>query len=337
MTADSSSNKGFYGECVYRQLLLSIDLKRSMAMVSARISLTLVCFLALLAATMTAQPEFSDWSAPRNLGPVVNSNANDGGPALSKDGKSLYFASNRLGQFGGNDIWVSQWDDETQSWGLPSNLGPVINTTATEFSPNLSRDGHWFFFHSNRPGSSVPGLDIWASYREHVQDDFGWQPPVNLGAGVNGPGLDIGPSFFENEDIGIPQLFFASNRPGGPGGADIYVSQLQSDGIWGAARLVPELSSSLPESSVSVRFDGLEAFIARPGPFGAFDLWVSVRKSVFDPWSTPAVLGALVNSSGSDQDPHIAPDRESLYFSSNRAGGYGGSDLYVVTRTRHKP
>jgi hypothetical protein len=305
-----------------------------MAMV--RISLIFVCLLVVLAVSVTAQPEFSDWSAPRSLGPVVNSSANDGSPALSKDGKSLYFASDRPGQFGGNDIWVSQWSDETQWWGPPSNLGPVINTTATEFSPNLSRDGHWLFFHSNRPGSFVPGLDIWASYRDHVHDDFGWQPPVNLGAGVNGPGLDTGPGFFENEEIGMPQLFFGSNRPGGPGGADIYVSQLQPDGTWGAAKLVPELSSSQPEPSISVRFDGLEAFIARPGPFGGFDLWVSVRESVSDPWSAPVVLSALVNSSGVDMAPHIAADRQSLYFSSNRTGGLGGTDLYVVTRNRHK-
>ena len=52
----------------------------------------------------------------------------------------------------------------------------------------MSRDGHWLFVHSNRPGSFVPGSDIWVSCREHVHDDFAWEPPVNLGPGVNAPG-----------------------------------------------------------------------------------------------------------------------------------------------------
>jgi hypothetical protein len=72
------------------------------------IALTVVVLLALCASSPTAAPEFSDWSAPMNLGPIVNSSSNEGGPAVSKNGRSLYFASTRPGQLGGNDIYVSQ-------------------------------------------------------------------------------------------------------------------------------------------------------------------------------------------------------------------------------------
>ena len=123
------------------------------------------------------------------------------------------------------------------------------------------------------PGGFTPGLDLWASYREHVHDDFDWQTPVHLGAGVNlASSSEIEASYVENEDGGAPLLFFASNRPGGIGAFDIYVSELLADGTWGAATLVPELSSTLPDQAVSVRFDGLEAFIVTgvpPSPAGS--------------------------------------------------------------------
>lgn len=302
-------------------------------MVTLRAAVTAIALLILLTSYPTAAPQFTDWSEPINLGPAVNSTFNDGAPAVSKDGRSLYFASNRAGQFGGNDLYVSQWDDATGWWGPAVNLGPLVNTTATEFSPTLSRDGHWLFFHSNRPGSFVPGLDIWVSYREHVHDDFAWQAPMNLGSGVNAPGLDTDPSFVENDDLGVPQLFFSSNRAGSN---DIYVSDLLPDGTFGPALIVPELSSPSMEPGVSVRFDGLEVFLfsSRPLSQGGFDLWTATRETVFHPWSEPTNLGPLVNSQSNDNEPHIASDRQTLYFSSNRTGGMGGADLYMTTRAR---
>jgi hypothetical protein len=309
-------------------------------MVILRAALAVVALLVLLTSYPTAAPNFSDWSEPVNIGPSVNSPFNESAPTVSKDRRSLYFASNRPGQFGGNDLYVSQWDDATGWWGPGVNLGPDVNSAATEFSPNLSRDGHWLFFHSNRqPGGFTPGLDIWASYREHVHDDFAWQAPVNLGAGVNAPGLDTGPSFFENDDIGVPQLFFASNRAnlGVPGAVDIYVSDLMPDGTFGPARLVPELSSPQPEPGLSVRFDGLEVFLfsARAGGQGAgFDLWTAMRDTIFHPWSEPTNLGPIVNTPFNENDPHITSDRQTLYFTSGRPGGMGGADLYVTTRAR---
>ncbi|HZJ30832.1 MAG TPA: hypothetical protein VFD21_04645 [Vicinamibacterales bacterium] len=55
---------------------------------------------------------------------------------------------------------------------------------------------------------------------------------------------------------------------------------------------------------------------------------------MFEPWSLPVNLGAGVNSVDLDFDPHIASDRQTLYFTSTRPGGFGGQDLYVTTRTR---
>jgi hypothetical protein len=100
--------------------------------------------------------------------------------------------------------------------------------------------------------------------------------------------------------------------------------------------LVRDLSSALQEPHLTVRFDGLEAFVTRGIPPNAFDLWVSTRKSVFLPWSEPVNLGPVVNSVAADESPDIGSDRRTLYFSSNRVGGVGAQDLYVATRTRRQ-
>jgi hypothetical protein len=169
------------------------------------------------------------------------------------------------------------------------------------------------------------------SYRQHVHDDFDWQAPVNAGLEVNSLVGEQNPSFVENDDTGVPQLFFAR-------GLDIYVSDLLPDGTFGPAVLLPELSSAALDGGFSVRFDGLEAFFisTRPGGIGGADLWTATRETVFDLWSVPVNLGPLVNSVAQENDPHIAADRETLYFQSNRPGGIGGHDLYVSIRTKHK-
>lgn len=298
-------------------------------MVSRRFALTAMGFVLLAVSSPTAAPDFSDWSAPVNLGPNVNSAFGDTAPAVSKDQLSLYFSSTRPDGLGGNDIWVSQRNSVGESWGPPTNLGPVVNTIFGDFQPSLSRDGHWLFFTSGRPGFGSG--DIWVSYRAIVRDDFGWQPPVNAGSGINSPGNEQNPNFFENDDVGVPQLFFSNATDG------IYVSDLLPDGTFGPARPVVELDSTALDRSPSVRFDGLEVFFQsnRPGSFGLLNLWTATRDTVSDAWSEPTNLGPLVNSLAIDGDPEITSDRETLYFVSNRTGGVGGFDLYVTTRAKH--
>jgi hypothetical protein len=299
------------------------------------ITLALTVLLGVVAYYAEAASKFSDWAAPVNLGPVVNSTFNDFGPAVSKDGLSLYFSSDRPGGLGPNDIWVSQRDSADDAWGPPVNLGAPVNTAFEERTPNFSRDGHWMFFVSNRPGG-FGGDDLWVSWRTNIRDDFGWQPPVNLGSGVNSAGFDAGATFFENEEEGTPLLFFGSIRAGGPGGADIYVSAQIADGSFGPATLVSELSSPQAEQRPTIRFDGLEMilFSTRPGSVGGADLWSSTRRTVSDPWSAPVNLGAVVNSTSNDAPSYLSSDGRVLFITSDRPGGFGGLDLYVTTRER---
>jgi Tol biopolymer transport system component len=232
-------------------------------------------------------------------------------------------------------MYVSQRASVDDPWGPPVNLGPTVNTTSSEGNPAFSRDGHVMFFQSDRPGG-LGSRDIWASFREHTHDDFAWQPAVNLGAGVNSAADDNGPSYFENEEEGAPQLYFASNRPGGLGGLDIYISEQAADGSFGPAMLLTELSSPGGDSRPSIRHNGLEIFLQsdRAGTTGALDLWVATRESTLDAWSTPVNLGATINTAFAEQNPYLSSDGETLFFASDRPGGFGGPDLYMGTRTK---
>jgi len=298
------------------------------------LTLTALVMLGLATYSPAAAQKFSEWSPPVNLGPTINSASWDFAPAISKKGLSLYITSNRPGGFGSRDIWVSQRATLDDPWGTPVNLGPNINTIYGEATPNFSRDGHWMFFVSNRPGG-LGDYDIWTSWRAHTDDDFGWQPPMNLGAGVNSAALEWSPHYFENEDVGIPELFFHSNRPGGLGGSDIYVSARASNGSFNPAVLVRELSSPQEDGGPSLRHDGREIFFEsnRPGGVGGRDLWVSTRETTRDAWATPVNL-TEVNSAGEEARSAISSDGLTLFFASYRPGVIGGLDLYMSVRTK---
>ncbi len=298
------------------------------------LSCSAIVFVSAFTASSGAQ-KYSDWSTPINLGPVVNSTAIDRGPAISKDGLSLYFASTRPGGVGAEDIYVSQRETRDSEWGPAMNLGPNINTTSLEMVPAFSRDGHLLFFSSNRPGGFGMS-DIWVSRREHTHDDFGWQPAENLGLGVNSASLESGPNYFESDEGGAPQLYFNRTGPGGPGTSNFHVSEQTADGSFGAAVLVVELSSLGDVARSSIRHDGREIFFHsnRPGSINTFDLWVATRETVFDAWSEPINLGPTVNSGPLDVQPYISSDGETLFFASTRPGGFGLTDLYMSTRTK---
>ena len=191
--------------------------------------------LILMASSIGGQQTPGPWTLPQNLGCAastpagVNSAFDDLGPAVSKDGSSLYFGSTR--PTAPDDLvldanlWVSQWNSESEHWGTPTFLGTTMNSPGSDNVPALSRDGHWLVFNSDRPGGRG-GVDIWVSWREKVHDDFSWEAPLNLGPLVNTSIFDGGASYVENDEGGSPQLFFSSGMT--QLSTDIYVSEFQN-------------------------------------------------------------------------------------------------------------
>ncbi len=160
------------------------------------------------------------WSEPVNLGPPVNSGAWESQPSVSPDGKTLYFTSNRDGNLGPMDIWVTRQIREGQ-WSVPENLGPVINTSGREMSPFIHPDNKTLFFASNGH-MGMGGFDLFYSTRG---EDGEWQEPVNLGYPINTYSdeisLVVGAS--------VKEAYFASEQPGGEGGTDLYFFELYEE------------------------------------------------------------------------------------------------------------
>jgi len=292
--------------------------------------------------------EFTELTAPENLGSPISTEFGEAGPFISKDGLSLFFNSNRPvpgsncpGGLAGIDIYVSQRAAVDDPWGEPVNLGPNINSCFDDQTSVLSPDEHRLYFASNRPGG-FGGIDLYVSSRQERRDDFGWRPPKNLDGNVNTLGGQFGPSLFEDDVTGITILYFSSNPTGVAGTSDIYASALDVDGSFLPAVLVAELSTPCPPTPVGcndifpgIRRDGLEIFLVsnRSGGLGLLDIWSSTRASTSDPWSTP-VNRTVVNSTADDFRPVLSFDGRSLYFGSNRLGGFGGNDIYVSTREK---
>jgi hypothetical protein len=122
---------------------------------------------------------------------------------------------------------------------------------------------------------------------------------------------------------------------------NIFVSTLQPDGSFGTPTLVQELKSNVQgppggDGPVSIRNDGLEMVLNWSTVQGVFidsDLWISRRRSLMDPWSTPQQLGATLNTSFAEGSPSLSCDGTAMYFASTRTGGSGGTDIWMRMRT----
>jgi len=285
---------------------------------------------------------FSEWSAPVNIGPPINTQWDDNVPVLSKDEKTLYFTSTRPGSINGSeDIWVAKRKNKNAPWQEPVSLGTGINTEYMERMRSISDDGRVILFQSNRPVGGYGGTDIWAVVRKHTNDEFGWSEPVNLGPVINTSGNELAAKYLFDERHARGDLFFSSTRGGGLGGPDIYESEITDTGFASPINVV-ELNSASFEVCFWVRKDGREIIFTtnRPnltGDTNLYDLWSSSRASVYDPWSEPRSLGSLVNSEGYvDANPMLASDDQVLYFASTRPNSHGPTgnmDIYFSTRT----
>ena len=277
----------------------------------------------------------SDWSAPVNLGAMINSTFLDAQPNLSKDGLSLYFTSTRpVGGQGGNDLWVARRGCEDCPWEAPVNLGAVINTSGVEAGSDLSADGHLLFFHSNRPGS-LGGNDIYVSRRADPNDDFGWGPPEALGPDVNTTADENAPTYLQSAEDGSANLYF-TRGDATTQAQELYVAAITRDGeTRSPAVLAVELNSIANDAAPTVRADGRELLFHSPrsGSLGFADLWVSTRQSVHEPWSTPVNLGAPLNTTAFDLQPSLSHDGRTLLWASDRPGSIGGLDIWMSTRT----
>jgi hypothetical protein len=179
----------------------------------------------------TRRTKSDPWGIPVNLGPTINSAADENFCCISADGLQLYFSEwqvPRPGGYGNADIWVTSRPTVLDPWAHPVNLGPIVNSSGYDAVPYISDDGLTLLFSSTRPGG-VGNEDIWVTRR--VTKGAPWGPPVNIGPPVNTPAGDAAPTLYAAGSV----LYFISDRPGGYGGYDIWQAPILSGPTCGDA------------------------------------------------------------------------------------------------------
>ncbi len=277
-----------------------------------RIVTSLAVFCACSAQPARAAEGFV-FGTPSRLGPEVNtSSSNEWGPALSDDKLTLYYWRDSTG-----DIYLATRETIDSPFGNEMRLDEPINTRSQDGWPSLSSDDQTLHFGSSRR-EGFGNRDIWVSnWNEQAAS---WGEPENLGAPINSRSDEYNPELSGDR----LSLYFQSNRRGGMGDVDIWVSHRSAvDQPWGEPEnLGPNVNSTSFQAAPSVTDDGLMLFY-----FSDWNQYVSTRERIEDPWGPGVNLGLPVNNGSNLAGPEISNDGSVLFFP---RGGGGSFDLWEV-------
>lgn len=246
--------------------------------------------------------------SPVSLGDSINTHFDEYWPAISIDDDLLMFtrqisegARNINGMRFQEDFYFSKRSDS--AWGRAISIGSPLNTRANEGALSLSAGGQFMYFTAcNRPDGKG-GCDIYYSART----DKGWISGMNILSPVNTAAWESQPSVSADGT----KLFFVSNRPGGFGGMDIWLTNLDVKGMWSKpVNLGSEINTSGDEMSPFIHFDGKTLYFSSNGrpSMGGFDIfmgkmiadtiWTKVRNLGYPINTQTDEIGLIINSSG---------------------------------------
>ena len=213
---------------------------------------------------------------------------------------------------------MSERAGNRSQWNRPVNLGPGVNSRWTEGAPCLSADGLTLLFHSNdRPGG-LGSYDIWMSTR--TTPDAVWEEAINLGSAINHAGADQSPSLSPDGLI----LYFSSERMGGFGHMDLWMSQRPShDAEWGEpVNLGAAVNTPDSQSDPEISADGLTLVFASfvNGRDSPHILWIASRSALDEPVGHRRSWGEPLDRWTSAGSPTITDDGRQLFFHSNYQG-----------------
>ena len=248
-------------------------------------------------------------------------------PSLSADGKTLYL-TRRIN--GVNEDFFLAHPDSCGGWFTARNMGYPPNTAFQESAHTISADDHYLFFmrsdNRSENGWGRGGYDLYLAYR--VAPDSAWSVPESFGATINTPAFEGMPSLSPD----ISDLYFVSDRPGGYGGLDIWVSHF-SFGLWQLpVNLGPQVNTAGNETAPFICSDNHTLYFSSDGHpgIGGSDLYRS-RKISDSVWETPVNLGIPINSAADENSIFVCPDGHRAFFASDLGNADGNLDIYETT------
>ncbi len=268
-----------------------------------------------------------------NVGMPINTKYAEYVPLTTADENGMFFTSRRPNTTGEGvdengffmeDVYYSEKKDG--DWGQPRNNLP-FNTKGHDACVGFSPDGKNIFIYR-----SVNGGDLYISENKEGK----WTAPDPIKGLVNTEHWESSASM----TIDGSKLYFSSDKPGGHGGSDIYVSERQENGEWGEPKnLGPEINTDKDEDAPIIHSDGVTLFFSSRGhlTMGGFDIFSSTYKQDSGFWSKPKNIGYPVNTPGDDIYFSLVADGSKGYFSSYRDDSFGEKDIYVIKRPGSVP
>ncbi len=271
----------------------------------------------------------------KNLGSGINSIYDDKNPCITADGTTLVFTTRRPETTNSEvdvegdgkyfeDVYIATYDTASASF---TNAKPVpgsVNTKAHDACTSISPDGKQIFLYKNDINDKASrGGDVFVSKVNNGK----WRTPEPFGK-------PLASSYWEGGACISPdgkRLFFTSERPGGLGGSDIWMIEKINKKEWGKpVNLGAPVNSAYDEGGMFLAPDGKTLFFCSNGPnsMGSYDIFKTVYEN--KKWSEPVNLGYPINSSSKEGQLTISANGKLAYFSSERAGGLGENDIYVI-------
>lgn len=268
-----------------------------------------------------------------SLGTTINSEYAEYAPVISPEEESIIFTYRGKGSMGGlvdannkpdangdynEDIFISKKINGV--WQKPTGI-TELNTVGNDAAIALSPDGKQLFIFKVKGDNG----DIYVSKREGST----YLPAEKLAGDVNSDYWEGSISMSTDQQ----KLYFASERPGGFGGKDLYVATKKEDGSWGNVKnLGNKINTIYDEDAPFISPDSRTLIFSSEGhnSIGDFDLFVSNLNLNDGSWQAPKNIGYPINTTDDDLFYVLSPDGKRGYFSSAREGGKGDQDLYVV-------
>ncbi|MFH0865170.1 MAG: hypothetical protein V1904_03185 [Bacteroidota bacterium] len=260
---------------------------------------------------------------------AINTAYTDMSPFLSSDGLKFYYTSKRKGNMGGqkdnlgeyvDDIYYSVFKDN--KWQKPRKIGSRINTISSDIMSCLSPDNSELFFFRQVRGT----YDIFVTKLSKRKK---WMTPEKLGPSVNTKENEVYPFITYDGNT----MLFASDRAGGYGGYDIYMSEKKSTGEWGQPfNLGSDVNSGKDDVSPALLPDGTLYFSSTGHEtMGGFDIFMTTI-SENGLWAKPENMGYPLNTAYDDLNFTItSADGKKGFYTSAKTGGYGESDIYMFS------
>jgi outer membrane protein OmpA-like peptidoglycan-associated protein len=278
----------------------------------------------------------SDTIKVTNLGKLVNTVYPEYAPMISADGEVLVFTSTRpvtekdqkKQREGFENVYVSYFDVKKKKWTEVKRMDETVNVAETNVSAKgLSADGQrMLLYHDDDAGNG----DI---YESQLQGDQ-WAPAIKLPEPINTKDHESSASYSPDGRT----LYFVSNRhQGSAGGRDIWMCMRGANNTWGPVEnLGKTINTEMDEECVFMHADGKTLYFSSKGhgSSGGYDVFRSVLEN--GKWSEPENMGKTINTPEDDIYFVLAANGQNGFYSSARAGGMGGRDIYEIKITPPK-